>query len=996
MLKRPVPLILGTVLVSRILAAGSTSSASAPDPDPEVAALRVLPGFRIGRFADERLGVVKPTQVRFDGDGRMWVATTTSYPQLRPGEEPRDKIVVLEDRDRDGVADSSHVFADGLHIPLGLELGNGGVYVGAADELLFLRDNDGDGKADERRVVFSGFGTGDTHQTLNSFAWGPAGELMMSQGLHAFSRIETRHGNVTLHQAGIWRYWPPTGRLEPFWDGAMGAHNPYGTAFDATGRPLVFAGNGHGIYDLAPALQPTDHFLLHPPAWSEGRKFGGVDVADSSHWPESQRGEFIAGGYLQNTVERFRITADGSTVCPVRLPPLVESTNTAFRVVDLRFGPDGALYLCDWFNPVIGHYQTSFRHPDRDKTHGRIWRVSVEGSAALTPPAMETADVAMLLKQLLSPERWNRQQAARVLRGRPSASVLPAVDTWIREAGSETAMEDRMGAAVELRAAFDKTDAESLDKLARSGNPLHRIRSARYTARGSETSTTSLARLARLTADPDPQVRLEAVVACSWIRDGRAIETAAIAADHPMDPALRYAFTQCVHALKPWWRPLQAGGRLNFEGRESRQLAFAAADRTQETVQLAADRLRRIAEVALADDVQWSLVEALLAGGDAKSQTVLLQPRTFTVGVTYHPDRHASALLRLAGSPAPEGFAVEPLRSLARALLESKSASVQEAAARWVGRWRIPGQEEFLGRLADDVGTPTTVRAGAVWAVGMLGGSAQQPRLRRIAQEGSDELRVAVVATMARIDLAEAVALAADRLSKPVDEKVALGLTQEILRGSSGAAVLSEAFRNRAPHPTAAKAIRGFLARAGRTEPALTQSLGTVGEAMEKPSSLTVEGAEQESFLREVRVAGDPIRGRRIFEGADRGCASCHPIGGGTQGLGPDLSALGTAQTAGFILGAILQPQKEVKEGFTAWTADLKDGTTRQGRLIHESPDLVVLFDAAERRELQIRRSEINALRPMGSIMPEGLADGLSREELRDLVAFLSRLGRRD
>jgi putative heme-binding domain-containing protein len=375
---------------------------------------------------------------------------------------------------------------------------------------------------------------------------------------------------------------------------------------------------------------------------------------------------------------------------------------------------------------------------------------------------------------------------------------------------------------------------------------------------------------------------------------------------------------------------------------------------------------------------------------------VLLQPRTFTVGVTYHPDRHAAALLRLAGNPAPEGFAVEPLRSRARTLLESKSTSVQAAAARWVGRWRIPGHEEFLGRLADDVGTPTTVRADAIWAVGMLGGSAQKPRLRRIAQEGSDELRIAVVAVMARIDLTEAVALAVERLSKPVDEGVALGLAQEILRSGSGAVVLSEAFQNRTPHPTAAKGIRVFLARAGRTEPALMRSLGTVGVGMEKLSALSLEGPEQETFLREVRDAGDSGRGRRIFEGAELGCASCHSIGGGSQGLGPDLSALGTAQKASFILGAILQPQKEVKEGFTAWTAGLKDGTTRQGRLIHESPDLVVLFDAAERRELQIQRSEIDELRPMGSIMPEGLADGLSREELRDLVAFLSRLGRRD
>jgi putative membrane-bound dehydrogenase-like protein len=126
-------------------------------PAEELATLKATVGYSISLFASEADGVIKPTQIRFDGDGRLWVTTTTSYPQIRPGEAPRDRIVVLEDTDHDGRADRSTVFDDQLHMPLGLELGDGGVYVGAADQLLFLKDTDGDGKADVRRVIFSGF-----------------------------------------------------------------------------------------------------------------------------------------------------------------------------------------------------------------------------------------------------------------------------------------------------------------------------------------------------------------------------------------------------------------------------------------------------------------------------------------------------------------------------------------------------------------------------------------------------------------------------------------------------------------------------------------------------------------------------------------------------------------------------------------------------------------------------------------------------------------------
>ena len=174
----------------------------ASSPGDQLKAFKPAEGFAVNLFASEKLGVANPLTIRWDAKGRMYVACTWSYPHLKPGEIPNDKIIQLTDTDGDGQADRSTVFADGLNIPTGLETADGGVYVGQATDLLFLRDLDDDGHADERQVLLSGFGTGDTHQAINSFTWSPDGELFFCQGDGIESRVETPWGVSSLYQAG--------------------------------------------------------------------------------------------------------------------------------------------------------------------------------------------------------------------------------------------------------------------------------------------------------------------------------------------------------------------------------------------------------------------------------------------------------------------------------------------------------------------------------------------------------------------------------------------------------------------------------------------------------------------------------------------------------------------------------------------------------------------------------------------------------------------------
>ncbi|PYJ80826.1 MAG: hypothetical protein DME22_23090 [Verrucomicrobia bacterium] len=271
------------------LAFGVSALAADPeDPAAELASFQVADGFEVNLFASEQHGVVKPIQIRFDERGRLWVISSTVYPQIEPRQAPNDKVLVLEDTDGDGRCDRTTVFADGLMIPTGIELGDGGAYVGHGTELLFLQDTNGDGKADERRVVLRGFGTGDNHQNINSFLFGPGGELWFSQGLHIRSHVETTWGIVRLEQAGLWRLWPRRLKLEGFYGSEHEPQNPWGFVFTDWGEPIVLAGNNSSPIYAVPGL--IVHHRDAPPAliWKNGngRKVSGGDIVGTAHFPE--------------------------------------------------------------------------------------------------------------------------------------------------------------------------------------------------------------------------------------------------------------------------------------------------------------------------------------------------------------------------------------------------------------------------------------------------------------------------------------------------------------------------------------------------------------------------------------------------------------------------------------------------------------------------------------------------------------------------------------
>jgi hypothetical protein len=403
------------------------------------------------------------------------------YPQIKPGQPAVDSVVVLEDTDGDGKADRHTVFADGLLIPTGVVPdGKGGCYVAASHQLLHLEDTDGDGKADRRTVTLSSFGTEDTHHNLHTLRWGYDGHLYMNQSIYTHTHIETAHGVRRLNSGGIWRFNPDSWTLSVF---TRGGCNPWGHHWDQYGNSFFTDGaGGKGIYH---AMDGATYFTYsdmrrEADSISPGNypKFASLEVVHSPAFPKDWQENVITCDFRAHRVVRFSVTDSGSSFQTREQPDLLRSTNVTFRPIDLRLGPDGALYIADWSNPIIQHGEVDFRDPRRDKEHGRIWRVTANAAgraAGRKATDLTRLSTTQLLDRTLSANGWEQEQSRLVLRQRDAGEVLAAAGTW-----GKAQKDPRAALEVAwLHQAFGRPGGPWLGQLTGSGDPRLRTAAAR-------------------------------------------------------------------------------------------------------------------------------------------------------------------------------------------------------------------------------------------------------------------------------------------------------------------------------------------------------------------------------------------------------------------------------------------------------------------------------------------------------------------------------------
>lgn len=537
-------------------------------PEEALESFTLPEGFEINLFASEEdfPDLKNPCQFAFDTKGRLWVTTMASYPMYLPGTPVDDKVLILEDTDGDGKADKQTIFARGLHIPTGIEIGDGGAYVAQQPNLAFIKDTDGDDIADEYSYRLHGFDSADSHHSISAFTWGPDGALYFQEGTFHHSQIETPHGPTRVKNAGVFRYEPLTEKLDIFVSYPFA--NPWGHYFDRWGQNFVAdASGGANYYGTAfsgDVDYPRKHPRLNEFLVKQWRPTSGCELVSSRNFPDDWQGNYLINNCIGfHGVLNYKMREEDSGFAADPAEPLVRSSDTNFRPVDLEFGPDGALYLVDWFNPLIGHMQHSIRDPNRDAIHGRIWRIHYTGKPLVEPAKIAGEPISALLDLLKAYEDRTRYRARIELRTRDTDEVMSALDDWVANLDQDDPEYWRhMLEALWVHQQHDVVDQDFLQTLLTCPEPKARAAATRVLGYWRDRLDDPLGLLQQQVNDDHPRVRLEAVRALSFFEGDDALRAQEIALEsllHPQDYYLEYTLNETNATLSERILNLTAG-----------------------------------------------------------------------------------------------------------------------------------------------------------------------------------------------------------------------------------------------------------------------------------------------------------------------------------------------------------------------------------------------------------------------------------------------------
>ena len=564
--------------------AGKLGSLEYQTAEEQRKSFELAPGYEIRLVADEQMfpELANPVALNFDNAGRLWVSVMPSYPHWKPKTDMDDKLLILEDDDADGRTDRCVTFAGGLHQPTGFEFGMGGVFVAQQPDILFLKDSDGDdrvgdewmhaGGGDVRLRKLFGFGTADSHHGLAAFEWGPGGNLYFQEGTFKMSQVEDPYGLDRLSEAGVWRYQPRTERTDVHASFAFA--NPWGHAFDRWGQEFLADASPGENYWATPITGRVDWPEKHPGGSQWGRVVremdltpgsnyppffkkrirpsAGIELISSRHFPDDVQGDYLVTNVIgDRAVLQYRVSEKDSGFAGEERPLLVSGGDGNFRPVDLQFAPDGSLYIVDWHNALIGHLQHNLRDPNRDHSHGRIWRVTYPGRPLVTPAKIAGESIPHLLDLLKAPEDRTRYRARRELAARDTAEVLPALETWLTalDPTDDEYTHHRLE-GLWMSQTHNTVDEPLLDELLTSDDHRARAAAVRVLSFWLDRVPDPLALLEPRVNDEHPRVRAEAVRALSFLDGDAAAEMALSVLNHDVDPFLQYTLDETMRALE--------------------------------------------------------------------------------------------------------------------------------------------------------------------------------------------------------------------------------------------------------------------------------------------------------------------------------------------------------------------------------------------------------------------------------------------------------------
>lgn len=964
------------------------------DPEIERKSFTMLPGYEVNLFAAEPM-LVNPIHMTWDSQGRLWVICSTSYPQVLPGEKPNDQIVILEDTDQDGRADKSTVFADGLYVPTGLELGDGGVYVANAPDLLFLKDTDGDGKADHREVVLTGFATEDNHHSISAWRWGPGGWLYFQEGTFMHSQVETPYGTVRLENGGVFQFHPRTRRLNVFAD--YRASNPWGHMFDDWGQSFVI--DNPRLYFTAP-LTANSRAKLGYEASGQGTKQCGGEFVASRHFPPEVQGEIWTNQYKSHVIARYEVSDEGAGYAIKGLDPLIKSSSSYFRPVDLKMGPDGAAYILDWYNPLIGHMQHSFRDERRDTTHGRVWRVTYKGRPTVEPPQLVGVPLEKVVPHLKDPESFTRQQVKRVLYDAGQDDAKLALDNFVAKLDPlEEQYAHHQLEALWCYQTIGVVNEPLLLEVLKSKDARARAAALRVLRYWHPQVKNALELLETAIHDPHPRVRLEAVLTAGFIPDPRSVTIAVKAIDAPLDRYLEHALKLTIDGLQSeWLKPYQAGD-VKFEKTAHQNYALANL--------LSNESIDVIIDLLNAGSIDAELLQGPAQVVAEKANANQLEPLVLSLvevtreyktqgGKGISPEALSTLLDAMDRAARERG--VVPKGNIGAMLSRSAvvpGVSVQKSVARLIGSWKLTREGKRLQREINAAETDAEVKQLAAESLGMLGDAGSLKYLNALAQSKKPlNQRLLGVYGLAAHDMKQAAALTPELLKTDPGETDPAWFLLAFTKRKGGPEILAETLKSASIHPKVNERIKQYLIETGETNPALISAFS--GAVMQDSLEAQLLKENVIDLATDARENGDASRGELIFRRAELACMKCHSISNAGPVLGPDLAAIGSSSPPDYIVDSFLRPSKVIKEFYESIMVVTDEGRVMNGILVVQDDQKVVLKDASQQGKLvTIPADQIDLTKKLPSLMPQGLAGKLKdRQEFLDLVKFITELGR--
>ena len=517
-------------------------------------------GCKVTLFASEEKfpELVSPVQMAFDTKGRLWVAAWASYPERTPTSKTGDSLLVFEDKNGDGKADKVTHFLDDLNCPTGFQFYRDGVLVMQAPDLWFARDTNGDGKADWKERVLMGMDSADSHHTANAMVLDPGGATYLSDGVFHRTQVETAIGPIRNDDACIYRFEPLTSKFERYVP--YGFANPHGRVFDYWGNDIITDATGNENF-FAPAFSghleyPAKHKGMQHFWKNPSRPCPGTGILSSRHFPEEFQGNFLNCNVIGfQGIYRAKMTEEGSGLKGETLEDLVKSDDPNFRPSAVGVAPDGSIYFLDWAKPLIGHMQHHIRDPNRDKSHGRIYRITYEGRPLLKPAKIDGQPIAKLLDLLKEPENDVRTRAKIELGKHDTAKVIAAVQQWSAKLDAkDAAYEHHMLEALWVHQWHNVVNEELLKRLLRSPDYHARAAATRVLCYWRDRVSDPLALLEIQAKDESPRVRLEAIRACSFFKTAKAAEVALAALEKETDPNkpdyyIKYCLDETMKAL---------------------------------------------------------------------------------------------------------------------------------------------------------------------------------------------------------------------------------------------------------------------------------------------------------------------------------------------------------------------------------------------------------------------------------------------------------------